>query len=559
MRSGRRQLGARAIVTAGAALVLAAALAACGGGSASSQASGSNKTLVVSTGASGNFVDNFNPFSPNYLAPTKGMIYEPLYFFDTADAAQKSPWLAASYSFSNGGKTLAFNLRTGVKWSDGTPFTSTDVAFTFNLIKDTAGLNAYGLPITSATAEGPDKVVLTFSAPVYTDIYYIAGQTYMLPAHIWKAVKDPGTFLNQHPVGTGAYEVSKVSGTVMDVTANPHYYMPGLPKFKIVQFLSFDGNTSSDLAIEEGQVDWAGNYIPQITKNYLNKSSKYALTDIPLGLEFLVTNDKTGPTASVAVRKAISYAIDRSLISDQVYQGYASPTNPEALLTPNFSSVMDPSLKGETLAYSVADAKQTLETAGYKLGSNGIFVSPAGQPLNLSVQVINGYTDYVQALQLLVPELRQAGINLSIDAESSTEFASNLETGNFQSAIYPLGYTSSPYTYYNDLIGGSYAPAIGKVDAVGDFGRYNNPTVNAALAVIAASSSTPSVLSDYYTIEQQFIKDMPLIPLFDQQDEQEFNTSVVTGYPTTSNPYAADSWGMSPDIGWAADRVAPAS
>jgi peptide/nickel transport system substrate-binding protein len=559
MRPGGRRIAARGAVTVGAVLILAAALSACGGGSDSGQAGGSSKTLVVSTGASGNFVDNFNPFSPEQQDPTRGMIYEPLYFFDTADAARKSPWLATSYTFSNGGKTLTFDLRKGVEWSDGTPFTSADVAFTFNLIKNTTGLNAYGLPITSATAEGADKVVIDFSAPAYTDVYYIAGATYMLPEHIWKTVKDPATYLNQHPVGTGGYVVSMVSGSVMDLTANPHYYMPGLPKFKTIQFLSFDGNTSSDLAIEEGQVDWAGNYIPQIDKNYLDKSSKYQLSDIPLGTEFLITNDKTGPTASVPVRKAISYAINRTQISNEVYQGYASPTNPEALLTPNFTNVIDPSLKGQTLTYSVADAKSTLEAAGYKLGGNGIFVAPDGKPLDITVQVIDGYTDYIQSLQLMVPELRQAGIDLSIETESSSQVTSNTDTGNFEIVIDPIGYTPSPYVYYNELLNGSYIPAIGKVDAVGDWGRYNNPAVDAALAAIASSSSTSAALSDYYTIEQQFIKDMPLIPVFNQQDEQEFNTSVVTGFPATSNPYAAAAIYQPPDLGWVADRLTPAS
>ena len=72
-----------------------------------------------------------------------------------ADSSQTHPWLATSYAWSNGGKTLTFDLRQGVKWSDGTPFTSADVAYTFNLIKSNAALNESALPITSAVAEGP--------------------------------------------------------------------------------------------------------------------------------------------------------------------------------------------------------------------------------------------------------------------------------------------------------------------------------------------------------------------------------------------------------------------
>jgi len=519
-------------------------------------ASGPSGVLNITTGAAGIFADNFNPFSPSAEDPARGMVYEPLFFFDTADAGRVTPWLGQTYVWSNGGKTLTFTLRQGVKWTDGTPFTSADVAYTFNLERTNPALNQSGIPFASIKTEGPYKVIVNFTKPSYADLNYVAGQTYILPAHIWKNVKDPATYPDTKPVGTGAYEVSSVSGDVMTVTANPHYYMPGLPKFKTLRFLSFSGNTSSDLAIESGELDWAGSYIPNIQKNYLSRSPKFTISDIALSIAYLVPNMKSGPTASLPVRQAISAAINRNYVSKVVYNGYANPTNPESVLTPNFSEILDPAFKNAHFTYSTSTAKKILEGAGYKMGSNGFF-EKNGQELTVTVQVISGYTDYVQDLDIIAAEEKAAGINFVVDGISYAEFTSNQDTGNFQLLIDNFGYTPSPYVFFNNLLNGAAIPAEGKTDTVGDYGRYNNPTVDSMLNAIGASPDVTAVKGDYYRIEQIFMNSMPLIPLFDQQDEQEFNGNVVTGEPTLSNPYAASAVYIAPDLGWVAMHVSP--
>src|SRR5579859_6195399 len=65
-----------------------------------------------------------------------GLIYEPLLQFDIAAPPKYYPWLATSYQWSNGGKTVSFTIRQGVKFSNGTPLTPADVAFTYNLVKN---------------------------------------------------------------------------------------------------------------------------------------------------------------------------------------------------------------------------------------------------------------------------------------------------------------------------------------------------------------------------------------------------------------------------------------
>ncbi|HEX3790298.1 MAG TPA: ABC transporter substrate-binding protein [Pseudonocardiaceae bacterium] len=512
--------------------------------------------VTVTTGSTGAFVDNFNPYSPNVQDAANGMIYEPMFYFNTLKTDDITPWLGTSYTWSNGGRTLQFQLRHNVTWTDGKPFTSADVVFTLNLALHNQALNKYALPLADVTANGPYALTVDFTKPAYEDLYYVAGKVGIVPQHIWQSIPNPTTWQNPKPVGTGAYELSKISSQSEEFTANPHYYQPGLPKVKELRFLAFSGNESADAAIVSGQVDWAGGFIPNIKTAYVAHDPKYTLVNLPLATNVLIPNYVSGPTAQLPVRQAISAALDRDFISNTVYDGETPPSNPEALLTPNFSSVLDPALAGSKLGGpNVAKAKGILQAAGYHLGANQIFVGPDGAPLNITIKVISGYTDYVSTLQIVVQELKAAGINLTVDGQSYAAFTADQDTGNFQLIINAFGFTPSPYSYYDEMLDSSIAPPIGQTDTVGNYGRYHNDQVNSLLTDIANHQDETSALPDFYQIEQIVTQDIPVIPLFEAQDEIEFNGHHVTGFPTQQNPYAAAAVYMQPDIGWVAMRL----
>lgn len=549
----------RVRATVVSAALLAVGLVAACGGTATSGGAGASGVLTVTTGAAGTFADDFNPFSPNVEDPTNGMIYEPLFFFNTVRSGEVDPWLGTSYTWADAGRVLKLQLRHGVTWTDGKPFTSADVVFTLDMAKNDQALNRYALPLAGVQANGPYGVIVTFTKPAYSDFYYLAGKTMILPQHIWKSVTDPAKFLNTKPVGTGAYEVAKVQGQVMELTANPHYYQSGLPKFRTIRFLSFNGNDSSDAAIESGEVDWAGSFIPNVRKTYLGRDPKFALTNIPLAVAFLVPNMKSGPTTALPVRQAISAAINRSFISDSVYNGNAPATNPQALLTPNYDDVLLPTFaKAKIQDNDPARAKQILQAAGYRMGANGIFTTPEGKPLSISLKVVSGYTDYVSDVQIIAQEAKAAGIDITVRGESYNAFTADQDSGNFQLIIDNFGYTPLPYSYYDQILDSRIAPPIGHTDTVGNYGRYSNPKVDALLTHIAAQQNEDSAKSDFYQIEQIFAQDLPDIPLFEQQDEIEFDGNDVTRFPTTADPYGAPAVYVQPDIGWVAMRLAPA-
>jgi peptide/nickel transport system substrate-binding protein len=538
-------------IAAGAAIVTAGALAACGGSSGgssnASSSSGPTGVLTVATGAPA-YVDDFNLFSPNQQDATNGMIYEPMFFYNTAKAGDIKPWLGTSYQWTNGGKTLTVQLKHNVKWTDGKPFTSADVVYTFQLAMKSTALNKFALPLASVAADGTYGVTISFTKAAYTDGYYALGRVEILPQHIWKSISDPTTFLNTHPVGTGAYILTKFSPQVFELTANPHYYMPGLPHFKTVRFIGYTGNTTMDAAIEAGQLDWTGAFIPNIKKTYLAKDPKFVVSDIPLATTFLVPNMASGPTTKLAVRQAISAALDRVSISNTVYNGYAPPSNPEALITPNFNSVLDPSLASAKLGSpDVAKAKSILKAAGI------------ATPLTLTVKMVAGYTDYLSALQIIQQELKPAGINLVISQEAYTAFTSDQDNGNFQLLIDSFGFTPDPWSYYYTILDSTISPAIGQADTVGNFGRYRNPQVDSLLATIAGTTDSSVQNPAFYKIENIFAQNLPLIPLWEAQNEIEFNGHHVGNIPTVQNPYGAPAVYIQPDIGWISARLVPVS
>ncbi|MGH6655105.1 MAG: ABC transporter substrate-binding protein [Actinocrinis sp.] len=550
---------------AGFALVLApvlAAAAACGSGGSNSPAksAGPSGLITATTGSTSPFVANFNPFSPNVQVGANGMLYEPLMFINTAKAGDIESWLAKSYTWNSDGTAITFKLRTGVTWNDGKPFSAADVAYTFNLLAQNAALNTSGLPIKDATASGADSVTITFTKPAYQQLVYIAGKTLILPQHIWSTVSNQKTWADAQPVGTGAWKVGKVNSQVMELTANTHYYMPGLPKVKTIRFLTFTGNSTADEAIEAGQIDWGGGFVPDIKKNFLAKNSKYAVEDIPLSVAYLVPNYKQGPTSQLPVRQAISQAIDRDFISQSVYNGYAPPINPMDLLTPNFNSILDPSLAGRKFGKAdPSGAKQTLQAAGYTLGSDNVFRDPSGKPLSITIKSVTGWSDYTSVLQIVEQELASAGIKVSVQSEAQASWLQDQNTGNFQMMIDNFGYTSDPYQYYNQLLNGTVAPPLGKVDQFGDYGRFDDPQIDTLLADIAGTQDAAKQKQDYYQIEHLVIKDLPTIPLFAAQDEIEFNGNHVKDFPTTDNPYAAPPIWLQPDEGWVALHIAPAN
>jgi len=311
--------------------------------------------------------DDFNPFAttaPVYGMGADGLIYEPLIQFNLAKPPQYYPYLATGYTWGAGGKSITFTIRTGVKWSDGQAFTPADVVFTYNLLKANPKINLNGLPITGATASG-NSVTVTFSASQYTNLLNVAGVA-ILPQHVWSSAGDPSTYTDAKPVGTGPYTLSNFTPEGFTLTANTSYWQK-VP-VKKVYFPAYASNTGAQNALFSGQIDWTGNFIPGLQQSFVNTDpSHHGFWMAPNATNALFPNLNKWPTNQLAVRQAISAAIDRTQIGSQGEAGLEAPTTSATGLTlPTFSAWTSAPVTSNSLSAKAdaATAQSILTKAG---------------------------------------------------------------------------------------------------------------------------------------------------------------------------------------------------
>jgi peptide/nickel transport system substrate-binding protein len=512
--------------------------------STSSSTSGGSAVLTMEGQPTGPISRDFNPFSEtsaSSLDYSASMTYEPLYQYDVAKGNVMYPWLATHYAWSNGGRTVTFTIRSGVKFSNGTPFSAADVAFTFNLLKKYPAINLDGLPIAGASAPSATTAVINFTSPVYSELYYIAGETYIVPESIWSKVGNPSTYADPDPIGTGPYVLSTYSPTGLTYTKNPNYWQKGLPKVATVDFPVYDSNVTANLALDSGSLVWAGNYVSNIVKDYLDVSSSNHYWTPALYTDAMVVNNATFPFNSLAVRQAVSEGIDRTALSQDGEEGMLPPaTDPGALtgLTlPLQNSYLTSQTKNDDTTYSTSACKATLEKAGWKMGSDNFFTSPSGKQLAFTLISPASATDAITDDGIISGELASCGMNVNITGETFPSYAAAKADGSFQAELDAGTAGPTPYFDYNNYLNDTLSAPVGK-NATGDFGRFYNAQAQTYLNSYASTNSTETQQADILGIEKIVATQLPIIPLYYGVSWDEYSTAHFTGFASASNPYA---------------------
>jgi peptide/nickel transport system substrate-binding protein len=550
----------KAIGALSAVVALGLLAAACGGSSSPSSSSGPSGALTISNEFGATWTCQFNPYNPNVSILPFGPVYEPLVFMDNLESGKASPWLATAWKWSDGNKVVTFTIRKGVKWSDGKPFTAADVVFTFDELKKFPGLdlNSDWTFLSSVVQKGSDQVVMTFKTAGTADFYYVADQTAIVPEHIWASIKNPVTFADKDPIGTGAYTVSSCTPENIKYVANKHYYIPGEPKVAVVNYPAFLSNNAANQELADGQAQWGNQFIPSIQKAYVDKSPNNKYWFPPTVNNELFINLKKPLLDELPVREAMAYAINRSEVSRIGEYGYEPPANQTGIVTPTFSSWEDTSLAAKyDYRYDPAKAKQILTKAGFVMGSNGIFRTKSGTPLSFTVVNIGDYSDWVTSMQIIQQEFKAVGIGLTVDNLSSNAYDADMYTGNYE-----LGYNTEsggPTPYYELrqwLLSANSAP-IGKTAST-NWERYENPATDKLLDEYpAADPAQQHAIVD--KLEQVLLGDVPLIPVTESVDWYEYNIGDFSGWPTASNPYAQPGPALTPDFGWVLLHLKPKS
>jgi peptide/nickel transport system substrate-binding protein len=533
----------RRVITFAAVVALGAAVWA-GFGTA---AGGSSVTISNEQGTT--WTCGFNPFNPSVQFLSVGTVYEELVFVNGLKSGATTNWLASAYKWSNNNKTLAFTIRSGVKWSDGQPFSAADVLFTFQLIKKFPGLdlNAAWSVLKSVKLQGANKVVFDFKTSAVPYFYYIASQTPIVAKHVWSSIKNPVTYKDTNPVGTGPYAMSSCSPQVIKYSKNPGYWQKGLPKIDTVYYPAFTSNDPANQQLASGQAQWGSQFIPNIKAYYLSKNPDNHYWFPPLVNVSIFINLKNPILSNVAVRKAMAYAIDRKRVSQIGEYGYEPPSNQTGIVTPTFSTWLDPKLAG-VVTYNPAKAKAILDKAGYKL-SGGVYHTPDGKPLSFRIINIGGYSDWVASVQVIQQQLKAVGIQIKPENLSSTTYDSDVYAGKFELA-YSGNESGGPAPYYElrQLLYSKNSAPIGQ-NASSNWERYENPAVDKLIDQYGGTTSSALQHSIVKKLEAVMVNEVPVIPVTEGVDWYQYNTKSVTGWVTPENPYAKPAAYEHPD--WA--------
>ncbi len=522
-------------------VMLAMLVAACGSNTASPSTS-SHHVLRVGAFVGSAFPVVTNPFNGNASSDApglQGLVYETLFFTDVS-TNQTTPLLGLSSSWDSTNTKLTVNLRQGVKWSDGQPFTSADVTFTFNTIlteaKHAADVQGDWTFLSSVTAPDANTVVFTFKSPDTPAAYYVLGQTYIVPQHIWSSIANPTTD-NPRIVGTGPFVQSKFSPALLVYTRNTNFWDNSVNKIDEMDFPAVKDNATLEEELIAGQLDWgsfgadASLKSAYVAKNPTHNKYYFSSTaDVALYL-----NDSKAPFDNVNVRQAISAALDRSAMSTEAENGYEAPANTAGLTANNGPYISQSKYANSPVSPNLAAVATDMTAAGYTKGSDGFWRDKSGNKLTVKYEVPNDWNDWVAIANIMKANLQAAGIDGEVNAIGDSAFFTDRGTGSFSAMITGFFGGASPFYQYNSHLNSANDAATSGGQ---NWGHYHNPQLDSLLKAYAQTSDVTQQNALISQMEDIFYQQMPVIPLLDAANWFEYSTRHYTGWPSASNPYA---------------------
>ncbi len=286
------------------------------------------------------------------------------------------PSLAKAWTISPDGLTYTFQLEENVKWHDGKPVTSEDVVYTALefLPKTHPRIKTILARCKSIRADGPFKVVFVLEKPFAPFLgSFDVGSFPIMPKHVYEGtdlVKNP---INQKPIGCGPFKFKEwVRGSHIHLEKFEGYFRPGQPYLDGIIYRVIPDGASRAVALEGGQVQltqWTD--LEPFDAKRIARDPNFTMTtqgyEYYSPIMYLEMNVRNGPLADKRFRQAISHAINRNFIRDNILHGFGRiATGPVSSRTRFYD--------GNTRAYehSMEKAKALLDEMGLQPDRSGI-------------------------------------------------------------------------------------------------------------------------------------------------------------------------------------------
>jgi peptide/nickel transport system substrate-binding protein len=496
---------------------------------------------LYSTGTAWGPPGDFNPISPGGVTGLNGLGYEYLFVFDTVEQ-RLSPWLAESGTWN--GLEYELRLRSGIKWSDGKPFTAEDVAFTFELGK-IEGVPHANVWAWLAAAEVVDELTVKFRftearQQEWDNVLYTNE---IVPKHVFEAYT-PDELLNApldaKPVVTGPYEVHSFDEQQVAWVKRDDWWATEIlglavqPKY-IVDLVTL-GNADVLNLLVEGGLDLANNFMPGVDdflKGEPELSTYFARPPFmaPVNTAMLIPNTTREPLDDPAFRRAMAFAINAGEIVDSVYGGMVEEAHPTGLL-PIWERYYDAeAVREHGFVFEPSGAVEILTAAGYKDEDDDGFVETLeGDKIAMQLVVPAGWTDWEAAAHAIARDLTDIGINVTTSFIDAAEVDAARENGDFDLLINNRSYvTNSPWSHFQYL----FELPVRDTQRIGNFSRWEDELaweLTQELATLPADDPRyPEAIAELQRIA---MRDLPAIPIWYNGAWSQASNAVWTGWPS---------------------------
>lgn len=407
-----------------AVAVLAGMVGACAPSKQEASSSSKSELRIATT----TDVVNYNPLIGNSRTDywLTNLMYPHLLTI-SADGT-KQPYLATKWGYTNP-TTGFYEIRGDMKWSDGTPLTASDVAYTLNAVKKDkpAGtLTGQLANFKSAKVVSPTRVELMLSKPDATVVPEVGFWGNIVPEHVFGKAGSVATFANDSNwVSAGPFKLTKAvkgqSYTLEHVT--PYPFAPGgKPTVSRVVYKVYPDINTEILALKNGDVDTIANALPPAQVKTLQQTSGITVEAVPgLGYAHMTYNMSKKPFDNVKVRQAMAHAVDYASIRKVVLQDQAVSTGSSPIM-PVLKQFYEPL---QEYQFDPALSRRLLQDAGYTADSGGKFP--------LSFRMIYSLQDAVtsQWAALVRDDAAKAGITIKLQGLERNTYLAKTDEGDF--------------------------------------------------------------------------------------------------------------------------------
>jgi peptide/nickel transport system substrate-binding protein len=414
------------------------------------------------------------------------------------------PDLATSWTTSDDGLEYTFNLKPGVRWHDGEPFSANDVKFTFEQAIDVSSGSRLRSDFAAISAiDVIDSLTVRFRlkapfAPFLALLGYNAG---IIPAHKFRDRKltDATDFSRSVPVGTGPFRVVQASaGSAIVLERNPHYHgdTPALDQviFRIVP--DVNAQVAQLLAGELDIVPIEPANLPSV-----ERASGINVVRNPIVQHVYVGFNQSRPMFKApVVRQALDLAVNRQAIVDGVVKGAADL--PRGTIPMVLSGFFDSSIPAPR--FLPDSARVLLSKAGWTPGADGMLKDRGGNPFAFTLLVDKGNPTREQAALAVQHDLRQIGIDAAIETlEFATLVRDRVLPANYDAVL--IWWTTPPdpdqYAFYVTGQDNNHV-------------RYSNARVDSLLAAGRATLDSAKRRDIYAAFQREEMIDPPVLVLF---------------------------------------------